>query len=85
VAIPWKCPHFQGIAKGAQLRLTGGVLVQQIGEPARPPLSHSTPDLLQLPRSHGDQLFTGLDQPFFRDLDLPNVIPPEEVGELAPH
>ena len=49
------------------------VLVQQIGEPARPPLCLSLASLLQLSTRRGGELLAGLVQPLFHDLGLPGI------------
>ena len=66
-----------------KLRLHTGVLVQQVGEPARPPLRRSLPGLLQSGARRG-QLLAGLRQPPLRDLSLAGITAAQQPGEPAP-
>ena len=68
----------------AQLRLDIRVLIQQIREPARPPLRLGLPDLLQLSTRRCGELFVGLRQPLLRDLGLPGITTAQQPGEPAP-
>jgi hypothetical protein len=57
----------------AKLRLDTGVLIEQVHEPARPPVCLSLPGLLQLGTQRCGELLAGLLQPVFRDLGVPGI------------
>jgi hypothetical protein len=70
--------------KHTKVRLTAGGLIQQVREPARPPLRRS---LLELRRvgTRRSELLTGLRQPPLCHLGLPVIAPAQQPGESVPH
>ena len=68
----------------AKFRLHAGVLIQQISEPARPPLRLRRADLLQLRARRRGELLAGLRQPLLRNLGLPGIPTAQQPREPAP-
>jgi len=68
----------------AELSLGSRILIQQVREPARPPLGLGHPDRLQLTTRRLGQQFVRLRQPMFRGPDLPDIPMAQQTRETAP-